>query len=630
MAAPTTYPITIAIDGVDVTSYSTLDGMVLEDHARQVSTFRVTLKNPSAVLTLARLQTVVITETTGSTVIFKGYVSEFKERKRGIELFYDLDCQDQKMRLQKSIVSGEFSGLDSDILSSLLSSTYPDLSDLFDFSSGITSFADDLALNLEDANLLDALNQLADMADADWRIETGSTAPADITYVVQREGNATTIVNQVISETGPGNPDTGNAAQLTEDSEAATSDFRFEVEVTLPSSQSVTRVTFDGQATATVAETTVWLQVANDAGSSKAIFEDLTGNGAGWLSLDSDVDGTGMPFTDTVVRITVTIPSSAAKTDIDYRIDNIVIYADETYTIDFDSKEVLQWDDTADAADYDIDVQSSDEYAFDIDLTIGDLDDFNSVTVVGGNEEVAIDWVYDNDGTRDHIDLETKVKDIVVYTNGGTDTTPSWGSALTDGVWGTDTLTGDGGSADVLYDDTDHWLLFNTAPPNLTNSFRITGTITRPIRIRVEDAGSDPVLATTYHDESITTIDQAVAAGQGELDKRNGITRLSFKTHHPGLKAGQAFTVADTDRSLSATLTIQRITIEWLGASGHATFKVECGAQEFTGADTIIANNDKRSRKALNATAPSTQTAQLLTTDSLALTSGGTQLFSLA
>ncbi len=638
MAQPDSYDVTILVNDVDVTQFVFYESMELDDYARQVSTFRFTIHNPSGITPAHMHPVVVIADSLpDAPIIFSGHIWQLKTRKRdnGITIEYDCDCQDKKALLQSAILGGnEFTGSDLDILGDLLSNAYPDWSGLFDFSSDINSLMDSLDFSIEDGmNLLDALNDLADLVGADWRLENAAGAPSDVTYELLREGNSATIVNQQFSETAEGNSGDpehpGNAAALTEDSEAFPSDFRFEITITLPYSQEITRVTFDGYAAAdTTTEDEVDLEVANEASSQKALMFDPAGRNAGWLSLDSDIDGTAMPFTDDIIRLTVAIPTSQAKTNIDFRIDNIVIYGDETYTINFDTKSALQWDSEPDAADYSIDVQTGDEYGSDIDFTIGSLDSFNSVTVVGGYEEIAIEKQLDSDGVRDHIGLPYPVKDIAVYVNTGTDTTPVWGSALDLGAWGSDTLTGEGGTKDVLLDAEHNVLFFDTAPPNLVNSYKVTGTIQRPIRVRIEDvAEGELTLATSHTDDTITSVDQAVAIGQAQLEQKNAIRQLSFKTNHPGLKPGQSITVADSARGLNETVTIRRIATTWMGPVGF--FDVDCGDDDENSVDAMIANNDKRTRASGITTSPETRTAYVLTSNGENLTTDGQLLYTI-
>lgn len=607
MAVPETYPLTILINAIDVTSYVPYESLNFDDYARQVSTFRFKVEKQD-VVTPERGHTVQIYNDT--TLIFNGYIVELKSIKRdnGIAKEYELDCADQKIRLQKAIVAfGEFSGSDADILADLLANAYPDLTDLFNFD--IDALIDDMDFNVNDENLLDLLNELADKVGADLSFDTAQNASADITYELIRDGNETTIVNQAFSERAEGNP--GFAGALTEDSEASSSDFSFRIVVTLPSSQEITRVTFDGNLAEIQADSqTAQLFVADGSNNQKAYRAVTNGINAGWLSLDSNTHGTAMPFTSAVVKICVADFTTVSKTNIDFRIDNIVIYTTtDTYYLNFDGTTNLNWGEP-DAAAYDIDVQNSAEFASDIELFEGDFDDFNSVIVTGGYEDVAIDWNYESDGTQNHFKLETPIKSLAVYTNSGTDVTPSW-TALTVGKWGTDTFA----TKNVLYDPERFWLYFNTNPPYLTKSFRLTGTIQKPIRVLVEDVeDGKPTYTTVIHDDSVTSVDDAVTRGQAELEKRNSIKRLEFSTHHPGLKVGKLMTVNDSARGLSEELIIQHINTTWMGP--RATFKVTCGNEGMTGVDTLIANNDKRSRDTATPASLATSLADVYTDDS--------------
>jgi hypothetical protein len=170
---------------------------------------------------------------------------------------------------------------------------------------------------------------------------------------------------------------------------------------------------------------------------------------------------------------------------------------------------------------------------------------------------------------------------------------PSW-TAIDLGILGTDE-NGVGG-IDVLYDTINHWLLFDSAPPTLTLSFRITGTIKIPIRVRVENIeDGDPVLARVYEDESITSVEQAIAIGAAHLNEQKAARHLTFSTFEPGLKPGQQINVTDTSRGLNETMTIQRISTKWIG-SANALFEVECGEGTIAFADTMIVEADKKNR----------------------------------
>ena len=761
MAAPADYALTITVNSVDATAFVPYDSISFEDHARTVSNFNFTIENPSG-LTPARAQTVTVVakNLTGTPTIFTGLIIEIETTKRdnGIATEYKIEAADQKIRLQKSIVSyNEFSGTDESILSSLLSSAYPDLSSFFDFATDITSFMDDLELIANDDSLLDLLNELAELSNnAAYRFDTVAGNTIDtVTFDAGGYGTHTETTSGMdsASVTTGGNPDdcykglvasasgvewiqvdldfgaqvkieklyfdiyvsTGGAStsvQLSlwvdgtspgefvyvftdgvwtsEDSDGLSLEdhmplvanssigFRIRNQNNDSSSWDIridnlkvdyvandATVDFDGGASYTTAvvgmassavesggnpgnnfratsnTTPNSVTVFHDLGSMQTIYgmcfsykleNNISGSSRWRFYIKDDVDSivfdTGSQLLPVNkddntwrVRSQQFTPVSGQKAYVEmlhgstssaqvYHVDNILI------VLDAGTIESLQWDQTPDVADFNIDVQSGDEFAFDLDLMEGDLDDFNSVTVIGGYEDVSIDWTFESDGDMEHFDLELPVKSIVVYKNTNTDGSPTW-TLQTDGVWGTDDLTGAGGSADVLYDPDNHWLLFNSNPSNLSKSIRVTGTIQKPIRVRVENvSGSDPTFATVLHDENVTSTDQAVAVGQAALDKRNSITRLDFTTYEPGLKPGQSIAVVDSARGLSETLTIQRITTKWLGASGHAKIKVHCGNDEETGADSLLANNDRRSRQKALPAATTLVTVNILTDDS--------------
>lgn len=633
MAEPLPYDVSIFVNEVDVTQYVPFASMAFEDYARQVSTFSFTIENPSGV-TPARNHAVYVTANSlpDVPIIFLGYIKELVSKKRdnGITKIYEVDCVDMKDRLLNSVIGdNDFTGSDLDILGDLLTNTYPDLSDLFDFGTDVTSFIDDMDFAVADGtSLLDALNDLADVTGADYRFENvagggGITVDFDSGY----SDYTTSSVDLVTTETGFGNPD--NAFRGTGDDAGLP---KAEISIVIENLPDITPtgLTFDWQTD----NSSTYEIIYRDGGVQQALFERNNRNTGGlWEAADLFADplfgfsdDPADPFTVDEIEITIR-NQSAPVTGLDFRIDNINIqYAGGPGGTPDNTS--LVWDDTADLADFDIDVQNSDEFASDIDLYEGDFGDFNSVTVIGGYEEVAIDKALDNDGVRDHLSLPYPVSGLAVFVNTGTDTTPVWGSALDLGAWGSDTLTGDGGTKDVLHDAIHNWLAFDTAPPNMVNSWKITGTIRRPIRIRVE-TGEEPVLATTHTDETITSVDEAVAIAQAQLDSRSAIRRLDFVTPHPGLKPGQLMTVADSARGLSESLVIQKISTKWVGSSGHAEFHVECGDEENVGIDGILANVDRRSRQLSTSTSPDTQVASLLTSDGVSITSDGIAIYSI-
>jgi hypothetical protein len=56
--------------------------------------------------------------------------------------------------------------------------------------------------------------------------------------------------------------------------------------------------------------------------------------------------------------------------------------------------------------------------------------------------------------------------------------------------------------------------------------------------------------------------------------------------------------------------------VTWLGSGGHATFDVECGDDDSTGIDAMVANTSRIANASGATTSPNTQTAYILTDDS--------------
>lgn len=611
---PNTYAVVIRIDGVDITSTVPYESMQFEDFISDVSTFRFTSDNPSGI-TPARGQRVKITRVLGSgetqsnnNIIFSGFVTAVKSMKidQGIINRYEIECSDDKIRLEKSIVSyTECTGSEADIVTCLFGSVYPNLDSFFDFDKLINSIGSDFDLTANNDSLLDMLKKLSDLDGQDFAIRKdgeivtfeaggyGSPAGAPPWTLGQftSEGFITNLTSpgtdaEIFAGGNPGYCYRASSA-VSEPITGLRVDFKTS-DGGSPASKTVRDVTFD-------------YYVGADSGSDVLVIID-TGTFLGsitvppaatWATVRASTDFSGWspPYTDTNVTIRFS-EDSVDGTSWDYRVDNIYVETDEGY-----GGPTLQFGDLDDA-DFDLDIDTSDEYAFDIDLDLDDFD-FNSITVVGGNTEVAIDWTYESDGDQNHFDLETAVSGIAVFKNTNTDASPTW-TAQTVGTWGEDELTSDGGSADVLYDTQDHWLLFDSNPSNLSKSIRVTGNIQKPLKVRVEDVESgDPTFAKAYFDDNITTEEAALEQGNALLDKRNKVRRLSFKTHNPGLRPGTVMTVTDTSRGLNESLVIRRVATTWLGASGYAQFEVECGPDDQQGVEHMFANTEKRlTRKA--------------------------------
>lgn len=643
MVEPTAYDVSITIGGTDATIYIPHDSMSIDDYPRQVSSFRFRVENPVGFTPARNDEVIVVADSlSGTPSVFLGYIIEMKTTKfgNGISVFYECEASDRKILLQRSVLDTDvLTGSDTDILSALLSNAYPDLSSFFDFTTNATSFLNGLSLAVGNLNIMDALNDLADLTGGEFNFDPTSGADFDLMSFgggedITLSTESTTEPFVFLATTGEGtatpvgafgsggNPGQCAKWQPTSGTTNASSQFRTWFRLyTSDAAASITNIVFDYYVSSDIVASTTIRAHVNPTGAPGNITHDVTSVASNtWTTVDINADGGTALFPSTIgdtgttdeVFIFFIIGSSfdTGVSTFDVRIDNIKIY--QTPTIDSAATITsLNWGDTAPVADFNFNIDSSDEYGFDFDLSEGDFDDWNSITVVGGNSEDAVDWTYPNQDSQTHINLETAIDDIVIYKNTGSEGTPSW-TLQTSGVFGTDELT----SVDVVYDKLNHWLYFATAPSDFFDAVRVTGTILRPIRVRVEDIGAgEQVYATVLENSSITSIDQAVALGDNKLSERNAVKSLTFKTNNPGLKPGQSISVTDTTRGLAETMVIQRIGTRWLGGA-LAEFTIECGTDEVVGVDTIIANNDRRSRDNQLAAGATLVTASFYTDDS--------------
>lgn len=611
---PDNYALTILLNDVDVTAHIGHSEIHFDDFANAVSYFRFTVENPSGV-TPAQLQSVLVLGKTLDPVpvIFRGLVMEVQTKKRdnGITLEYVIEAADQKVRLQKSVLPDKiYTGVDTDIIDEIFGDVYPDLSDIFEISDGTDSFATDLELPVSDSSLLDAINDLANRSGAKWRMERGNAISPTISFTNVNDGikeftganpkpywvgsSGTGVVAVSPSD---GNP--GHCLKWTQSGASGGSYKGLSFTIFFPAgTENLSPVSMD-----------VWyLGSGNDLEAT--MFGDVeatvdTADEGTWQTINLPAVTETTWFYDVFLRI----PASAAGAN-EIRIDNVLIGDIQGQVT---TRDQLRWGDQPETTDWNLDIANSDEFAFDIDLSTGSIEDVNSVIVIGGKEDVAIDWIYGSFGTQDHFDLEKPVKGIQVYKNTGSFASPTW-TLQSLGIFGTDELTSDGGSKDVLYDAKDHWLLFATEPAELNNGIRVTGTIEKPIRALVEgNVGNNPILVTPIYNDTISSTEQAVAIGNATLNRINAAKRLSFVTYNPGLKVGQAIQVIDSARGLNETLVIHTMRTRWLGASGHAEFTVECGDQETISADILIADLDKRTRLKAYGANLTTSTINLVT-----------------
>lgn len=633
MVAPTAYDITISINDVDVTAYCPSNTIEHDDHRTSVSEFRCRVENPSGVVPAKNHTVKVVANSLSNTpTIFWGYILELETHKRdnGITVEYDIRAVDIKYRLQKTVLDiAELTGSDTDILSGLLSNAYPDLSSILDFTSGVNGFASDLILPTGNKSILEALNDLSDLTGgADWRFEPfvddnqlvtfdtgvddigvafGTDTPPAKPYLLCAM-TAGSSLTQPAYDASNGNPDdcarwNPSSGSWTPSGGGSNGNPLCFLSYINAGTNVLTDVTFDYFLHSALSDDVqMFILISHTGGTESVTISGLT-YGA-WASISLAAAGVTFPLTldsgDSIrlqfePKAATTIDMSVTTTDV--RWDNVQTSFNTPVVGGGEDSNRLKWGVEPDAADFDFDIPTSDEFGFDFDLFEGDYDNYNSITIIGGSEELAIDWTYPNQNSQKHVNLETHITSLAVFTNSGSEGSPSW-TALDVGQVGEDELGVAG--IDVLYDPVTHWLEFNSAPPNFYDAVRVTGNILRPIRVRVENiAAGDPTYATTYEDDSITSTDQALAIGTTKLDQRNTAKRLTFTTHNPGLKVGQAVTVTDSNRGLSESLVIQRIHTRLMNAL--AIFEVECGDTEVDSVDTKIANNETQSQTNLQA-----------------------------
>jgi hypothetical protein len=663
MAIPSAYPVAIYIAGADRTDDIPFQSMRLDDRRQDVSTFKFTVENPDG-YTPSKFDEINVYTADLETVVFSGIITERERRFRGIEIDYEVVASDQKIRLQKAVLDAKiYTGTDGEIIADLFADAFPDLSGLFDFDTNVFDTLEDMTFEIEDTNLLDALNDLADLTGAESSVDAGEVQGTnDLTYTFDAGGpsnytitpNAVSPLNLSVTAgrgvddgDGPSSAPYGttNADGIFSDDivlgpwtfadnieidnltlsfawnasntpEVYTQELRFKITI---------RTWLDVATDTTVYNTTTVFSPAympesafNHQPSNDSTYRTFSIDTGQFFTAPAGTYGNYGPIKDITINVEVT--TAAEDTTSSIAVDNIVMvnaYQNDEETggptPEVAPSPSLNWGSAPIDAPFDFDIPTSDEFLGDLTIDDGDVE-FNALIVSGGKRSEVVDWTYESDGDMDHINLETPIRDYTISVNDGTDGTPSW-TAQTAGVLGIDQLTKQGGDKDVLYDPNYHWLWFETNPPNLSKAVRLEATIDIPIRILVDDsADGEPVLAGVIYDETVTSEDEAIQRAQSELDKRNAPVRATWTTYEPGLRPGMEIDITDSGRAIDVTAIIQRVQVEWLGGSGHARFHIEAGPSEFPAADILIADNDRRSR---GSAPPGTITAtvELLTDD---------------
>lgn len=608
------YDLTIILNGADITTLCPFDKLGHDDNHRSPSYFKLTVENPTITPEQGMQLIVIAKSMAGAPTIFSGYVLEMTIRKRdnAITLEYDLDCGDMKALMAKTVLPyKEYAGSDADIIQELLADTYPDLSDLLDFESGVNSFADDLSFTSNDESLLDALNRFADQTGANLRLETG-TGSGNIRLSFTPNSD---VIVQGVSGTGGATPywyffgtsdfteshaSTGGlpgyCIRMAKGSYSPSSTERGQLVINLASAAEVSNIKFDAKVTGG-SPNGQWNVSAGfgASGNDNATDADIAIDA--WTHFDcAALNPSAFPYTATAtgseyrLHIKIEFGCLTSKSNLIAFLDNVVIEA--SVPLQDGGLDKLDWDAFPDFSDFDFDIANSPEFGSDFDLNLGAIDDFNSITVIGGKALVAVDEALEWDGSSVYMKLPFKVRSLAVYKNTGSDTTPSW-TAQTVGIDGTDEIS----AKDVLHNPTESFLYFATNPANMNKAVRITGFREKPIRVRVEDIGEgDRTYATVVTNESITSEEDAIAYANSLLAKKNAPRRLEFQTYNEGLKVGQEVSVTDSARGLAESLIIRRISTKWL-STNTAEFSVECGEDEASSLDNIIVGIDKKTNQ---------------------------------
>ena len=639
MVAPPDYALTILIGVNDVSNNCNYEDLAFDDNLKTPSYFKFTLQNSAVTPAFGDIVEVIAKTLPDTPTIFYGYIMELEGYKRdnGIAKEWKIDAADMKIRLQNAVLPYlDLVGTDAEIIADLFENAYPDLSDVFDWTTGIDSFVDSMNLNVNNDNLLDVLNKMAEKTGANvgYGRATGNGQLITFDPAVDSIADDAFFPAAIprfewqYDETGGvqatgGNPTYNAYATGTTPTPPAYDGHSLTMHMaTFPDTRTITNIRFD-----------YYLDCAGGSVTFRTGTPSTNTTGtvdAAWHSIDwlVDVDPTATwaaAASYTVLNVEVVAPNGTAY---DFRLDNFEVITSAPFATG-EEKEGLTWGNTPEPAPFNLDIDSGDEFAFDITDWTGGVDNFNSVIVVGGKEDVAHDKVYSHDGENNEIQLAAHVKSIAAFKNTGSDASITWTPQAL-GVYGTDELLSAGGTKDVLYDAKNHYLIFNSAPSNLRSSVKVTGFVEKPLRVLVENVqGNAPVLAQPIYDDTITSQEDAIALGNSILNQKNSLNRVTFKTFEPYLKPGQEISITDSARGLAKVMVIQRVSTQWLGASGNAEFTVDCGDIDNTGLDSLIADIDKKAGKNAPEASLTTTSVDVITdSNGLALTdSNGALLY---
>ncbi len=631
---PTSEALLIIVNGNVVTNQIQPPSIrIIRERGKRVSTASFIIENGVS-LNLAQWNSVVIYSSDLATVYFNGFLMSRKATKNGIQMDYTIECSSVEILLQKAIINGSFTGTDDEILTAILANAYPDLSDFFDWSSGITPvLLSDITMDFQDMNLMDALDMLSAQAGGvDYSQDYNDSVR---TNMIKNPAVATSI--DFYGGTIPANSNHSSAgwnpANVVFSSGAIAGTSQTEASGAIHPEDIYWRIGRDLDASSIPdnlfhinSGTNKWLALrfdvthdgANIAMQLIAISynDDGTFYGRGpqndvsvaqsdtwteaWdLSDSSDFPKSGWvefgcrmhdsitktPFTATfdnfLLEITDGVSETKAGTYFDGDTANAYWLGAANNSGSALGANPLTWGSNPDAS-FDLDIDSGTEIFDDFEFNFDGFDSLASVIVAATTFE-DFDRIYPNNGNpvSDHFDLEVSVHppesltQPIIYTNIGSDGSPNWETK-------TVATRQDGfGVGQVLYDLEDHWLEFQDAPPDLELSWRVTGRIEKRIRIVVtneelkDESGIE--LTDTIHIEGNTTPAEAYNLGQAELARRSADATYKFVTYEPGLNPNDEIDITDSLQGLSAdTVVINRVTHTYLGGGKTKQF-IEAG-----------------------------------------------------
>jgi hypothetical protein len=659
---PTSEDLLIVVNGQTVTDLIPFSSLtIIDERGKRISSASMTIEN-GASLGIAQWQSVLIYSPDLTTVYFNGFIMSFSTVKRGVYVDYTLDCSGIEILLQKAIINGSYTGTDDTLLTDMLSNAYPDLSDIFDWTSDITPVSlSALQMDFQDMTLMESLDALSTkVGNAPFKQGYNNSTRVNLLFTPGCETgkifisvgqyNGKLIPNSAWASTfaawsklfqaGDAFGESGGGLRLVcENFTGIGEGYRAFMAIgrrdpedpsTYPYTKlfRIARVTdlwlmvrFRVYVSGTAAGTSFFIRaVTYDKGGN--IYHDGssinlldTASPGSWTTINRAIPLSSQSTTPTSGWIEVQIDckntSDAATIDFDNFLFEFMSGASEPSPgawFDGDSsdarwlgtanesrsmigKSPLTWGTNPDAA-FDVDIGNMNEIIDDFEYDFNGFDGINSVIVTGGYQWQDVDWEYPAHGNavNTHFDLEVPVYAAesftfpIVYINIGDDSTPNWSTQIVanrDDAFAT---------ADVLYDLEGHWLEFQTAPPDLDRSFRITGRIKERIRAIVQNEtnvdSTGVEMTNVMNIDTVTTPSEAFDIGQSELANREPGATIKFSTYEPGLVAGAEIDIVDGLQSINETIIIERVTRNYLGG-GKGKFLVECGKYQ-SGLDDVL------------------------------------------